>query len=269
MSSRALVRFCSFAALALTLGACSRADEQGNVIVVPGDVNHTALHDLERVRGRHLTREELLELHRVWLDNEVLYREGMNLPLDASEAANREKVISKALAAIDTRVRSAAVTDEQLRRWFEGRREHYEQPARFDFEDVALPAQSSEAAAAALVDSLNTGGAAESRASVRAFRARPESNLVQSYGPDVASALAKAPPGRWLKLRARDGWRAMRLVSFTPMSHAVFEAQREAIHKDWIEANVVVKRDAAVRELWKKYQIDFAESIECLADKQP
>jgi hypothetical protein len=253
----------------LTVAACGvgRADDSANTVVVPGDVNHATLHDLQRVRGRHLTREELLELHRVWIDNEVLYREGLKLPLEPGEAGNREHVIFKALGALDQQMRSASVTEEELRRWFERRRERYEQPARFDFEDAALPSQSSESAVRALVDALNSGATADTRASLRTFKGRPESNLVQSFGQEVAQRLAQAPPGKWLALRARDGWRAMRLIARTPASHAVFEVEREAVRRDWIEEKASVKRSAAVQELWKKYKIEFAETIECLADE--
>jgi hypothetical protein len=254
----------------LTVAGCGwgGANDGANTVVVPGDVNHTTLHDLQRARGRHLTREELLELHRVWIDNEVLYREGLKLPLEPSEAGNREHVIFKALSALDQQARAASVTEEELRRWFESRRERYEQPARFDFEDAALPGQTSQSAARALADALNRGAAADARASMRTFKGRPESNLVQSFGKEVAEELAKATPGQWLALRTRDGWRAMRLITLTPVSHAVFETQREAVRRDWTEATASVKRSAAVQELRKKYKIEFAETIECLADQQ-
>lgn len=257
------------AGLIATLGACgvSRADDQASTIVVGGDVNHEAVHAFEKSRGRQPTREELLSLHRVWIDNEILYREGLKLPLDAGEAANREKVIFKALGVIEEKVRPTVVTDAELRSWFDNRRDKYEQPARFDFEDAALSGQSSEAAVRALVEKLNRGAPADAGASLRAFKGRPESNLLVSYGPEVAGALANAQPGKWLALRARDGWRAMRLIAMTSAAHAVFETQREAIRRDWLAATVAEKSRGAVQELWKKYKIELAPTFECHADK--
>ncbi len=198
---------------------------------------------------------------------EILYREGLKLPPDASASAKREDVISKALGVINENLSSASVSDDELRRWFENRRDKYEQPARFDFEDAALSGPSSEADVRALVERLNSGAPPDSRVSLRVFKARPESNLVQTYGAEVARALAKSELGKWLPLRAQDGWRAMRLNALTPTVHAAFETQREAIRRDWIDATVAQRRRAAVQALWKKYKIELAPTFECHADK--
>ena len=45
--------------------------------------------------------EELYALRQVWLDNEVLYREGLALGLDKGDKAIRERVIFKALSIVD------------------------------------------------------------------------------------------------------------------------------------------------------------------------
>jgi len=267
--SAMMVRLSCLAALVVALSGCShaRADDPATTIVVASDVNHAAVHAFERARGRHPTRDDLLAIHRVWIDNEILYREGLKLPRAGGAAASREQVIFNALRVIDEQVTPASVTDAALRRWFESRRDKYEQPARFDFEDAALSGQSSEAAARALVERLNSGAPADARTSVRVFKGRPESNLVQSYGPQVAEALARSQPGVWHALRARDGWRAMRLVAMTATAHAAFETQREAIRRDWLDATVAHKRTEAVQALWKKYKIELAPTLECHADK--
>lgn len=260
-----LIRRLTAAALFASI-ACG-SSRKDDVIVVPGDVNHEALHALQRARGRHLTREEMLELHRVWIEDEILYREGLKLEPSAGAATSREKVTARALGAIDQKVRATSVSDEELRLWFEGHRDAYEQPARFDFEDAATPGRSTEAAIRALVTRLNGGAPLDTGVSLRAFRGRPESNLVQSYGKEVGSALQRAELGKWLPLETRDGWRALRLIAFTPGINTSLEAARDAVRRDFIEAAVTEKRAAAVRALWKNYEIQLEETIECLADK--
>jgi hypothetical protein len=59
--------------------ALLRNEDEPNKIVVSADVNSEAVHTLEKVRGRQPNEQELEALHRVWLDNEVLYREGLAL----------------------------------------------------------------------------------------------------------------------------------------------------------------------------------------------
>src|SRR5688572_7467629 len=50
-------------------------DDDPHTIVVGGDVDHTAIETFRAARGRAPNDEELGALRRVWLDNEVLYRE--------------------------------------------------------------------------------------------------------------------------------------------------------------------------------------------------
>jgi hypothetical protein len=97
---------CGAVGALLLLAGCGlgRADDRTNKILVGGDINHEAVHAFERANGHHPSRDDLLSVHRVWIDNEVLYREGLKLPLEPGEAANRESVISKSLASIEAGV---------------------------------------------------------------------------------------------------------------------------------------------------------------------
>jgi hypothetical protein len=255
-------------ALVTALSACNAVrahDEQVSPLIVPGEVNHEAVHTFERAHGRKPAREDLLAIHRVWINNEVLYREGKTLP--AGEAGTREQVIARSLRAIEEKVSPPAVTIEELRHWFESRRERFEQPARFDFEDATPPGTNSEAAVLAAVRKLNAGAPGDARASSRFFKGRPESNLVQSYGSKAAAALTQAEPGKWLALETRDGWRAMRLLALQPAIRAEFNTQHEAIRRAWSDATLADRRSAAVQALWQKYQIEFDDTFKCAADQ--
>src|SRR6478735_12564867 len=105
-SRKALI---GLALLTLAACSCSRKDDAALTILVPGDVNHEALHALAHARGRHLTREELLELHRAWIDNEVLYREGLKLLSTPAKGANREQIIARALSGLEQKLQPIAV----------------------------------------------------------------------------------------------------------------------------------------------------------------
>src|SRR5690349_21350876 len=77
-----------------------RADDP-RVIVVDASVDSQAIQVFKAARGREPDKEELYALRRVWLDNEVLYREGLALQVDRGDAAIRERVIFKALSVVD------------------------------------------------------------------------------------------------------------------------------------------------------------------------
>jgi hypothetical protein len=231
--------------------------DDAHTIIVGADVDREARETFEAARGRTPNAQELEALHRVWLDNEVLYREGLALQVDRGDPAIRERVIFKALSVIDSNVHLPAADDKVLRAWFDGHRDKYDEPARYDFEEAALSGDSSETAVREFVKALNGGMPGDAKAGLRVFKGRPHASLGESYGPELARALAAAQPNTWQALRTRDGWRAMRLDAITPATPAVFEALRGVVLHDWIDATAAEQRTAVVRALAKKYKVTY------------
>jgi hypothetical protein len=232
----------------------ARSDDP-NTIVIDASVDAEAKQIFETSRGRPPNEEELKALRQVWLDNEVLYREGLALGLDKGDQAIRERVIFKALSIVDAGTKRPAYDDKVLREWFEKNRDKYDQPARFDYQEAVLSGDTSEAAVRAFATSLNGGTAPDAEAGLRVFKARPHTNLVQSYGEAFATELESLPPGEWRAIKSRDGWRAMRLEMVTPSQPADFERVRGAVLQDWTDATLAEQRSAAVRALAQKYTI--------------
>ena len=233
-----------------------RADDPKR-IVVGAAVDNEARELFMASSGREPDAQELKALRSVWLDNEVLYREGLALQVDKGDIAIRERVIFTALSVVDANVKLPPFDDALLRAWFEAHRTKYDEPARFDFQEAALAGDSSEATVRVFVDALNTGSPGDAKAGLRVFKGRPHANLVQSYGPEFAQALAAAPAAEWRAQRTRDGWRAMRLDAITPPRPAAFEALRGVVLQDWTDAVLSEQRSAAVRALTKKYDVHF------------
>jgi hypothetical protein len=237
----------------------SRADDPRS-IVVGAEVDREARQTFKAARGREPNQQELEALRRVWLDNEVLYREGLALEVDKGDSAIRERVIFKALSVVDSNVKLPSVDDKLLRAWFEAHREKYDQPGRYDFEEAVLGGDSSEAAVRALVKDLDGDKPGDAQAGLRVFKGRPQTNLVQSYGPAFPGALERSQPGKWHALPTREGWRAIRPGSITPPRPAVFETLRGVVLQDWKDAIASEQRTAAVRALARKYNIKYEAS---------
>jgi hypothetical protein len=237
----------------------SRTDDPRS-IVLTADVDREARSTFEAARGHKPDEKEREALHKVWLDNEVLYREGLALQVDKGDPAIRERVIFKALSVIDSNVKLPPVDDDTLRKWFESHRKKYDEPARYDFDEAALSGDHSEAAVRAFVQELNAGTPGDAKAGLRVFKKRPHENLVQSYGPELAEALTRAPVGQWQALRTREGWRAMRLNSSSAPAPAAFDALRGVVLQDWTDATAAEQRSAAVNALAKKYKVRFEDS---------
>lgn len=226
-----------------------------HTIVVDAAVDAEAIQTFQTSRGRAPNAEELQALRQVWLDNEVLYREGLALGLDKGDIAIRERVIFKALSMVDANTKRPPIEEKVLREWFEKNRVRYDQPARYNFQEAVLSGETSETSVRSFVSALNSGTAPDVEAGLRVFTGRPHGNLEQSYGPDFAAALVASPPGEWRAIQSKDGWRAMRLESMTAGQPADFEKLKGMVLQDWTDAVMSEQRSAAVRALAKKYTI--------------
>lgn len=251
-----LVHFVAIGALLFAVDhvLVGRRDDP-RTIVMGTEVDDEARQIFMSSRGREPNAEELNALRAVWLDNEVLYREGLSLQVDKGDPAIRERVIFKALSVIDASVKLPPIDDAVLRRWFDGHRTKYDEPARFDFQEAVLAGDSSEAAVRMFVAALNAGTPGDARAGLRVFKGRPHANLVGSYGADFAQALERATVGDWTALPTRDGWRAIRLDAITPARPAAFESLRSVVLQDWTDATLSEQRSAAVHALARKYTV--------------
>jgi len=232
----------------------SRSDDP-RTIVVGAEVDSQARQLFKASRGREPDAKELAALRAVWLDNEVLYREGLAMQVDRGDTAIRERVIFKALSVVDANVKPPAVNDAVLRTWFEAHRARYDEPARYDFQEAVLAGETAEAAMRSFVAALNAGTPGDAKAGLRVFKGRPHDNLVQSYGADFAKALENGTPGEWRALPSREGWRAMRLEAVTAPRPAAFEALKGVVLQDWTDTTMAEQRTAAVRALARKYTV--------------
>lgn len=235
----------------------SRADDP-RTIVVDAEVDEQARQVFQEARGREPNGDELVALRQVWLDNEVLYREGLALQLDKGDPTIRDRVIFKALSVIEASIKLPPFDDELLRDWFERNRAKYDEPARYDFHEAVLPGAPGRGDLEALAALLNAGNSGESEASLRVFTGRPHSNIEQSYGAAFASALEESPPDVWRVLESQDGPRLMQLRAITPPRPAEFEPLRGVVLQDWTDVTMAEQRTAIVRTLAKKYDVRVA-----------
>ena len=194
--------------------------------------------------------EELYALRRVWLDNEVLYREGLALQVDKGDPAIRERVIFKALSVVDAASSCRRSTTSMLRDWFEQHRDKYDEPARYDFQEAVLSGDTSEAAVRAFVADVE-----------RRHAGRRQGRAARVQGP------AARQPRAELRRRVRHGARGsrrpasgarctaatacapMRSMPITPPKPASFEDLRGVVLQDWTDAVMAEQRSAAVRAL--------------------
>ena len=226
-----------------------------NTIVMGAEVDEEARRVFKASRGVEPDAVQLAALRKVWLDNEVLYREGLALQVDKGDTGIRDRVIFKALNIIGANLQRPEFDEKTLRDWFESRRDKYDEPARFDFEEAVLSDDNTEAAARAFAAALNAGTPGDAKAGLRVFKGRPKANVLQSYGPEFTAALETSPVGEWRAHQTKDGWRVVQLTALTPGKPAIFENLQGVVLQDWTDVVMAEQRSAAVDALAKKYTI--------------
>lgn len=209
--------------------------------------------------GREPGEQDMQVLRARWIDNEVLYREGLALRVDQGDAAIRERVIFKAFKLIEARLALPPIDEAGLRRWFEQHRASYDEPARFDYLEAVLPGQTGPDAARQFVDALNAGKQVDADGGLRVFKARPRENLLISYGEAFTAALEAGPPGQWRALDSREGLRIIRLDRIAPGARSAYEDVSGKVYQDWKDLTMQELRTAAVRELGRKYVVGRAD----------
>jgi PPIC-type PPIASE domain len=234
--------------------------EDPRVIVVGPEVDREARSIFKGAQGREPTEAELEIMRKRWVDNEVLYREGLALRLEQGDPTLRERVIFKALNVIESNLQLPKIDDASLRSWFEQRRDKYDIPARFDFDEAIVTGDKSETTARRFADALNTGAEADVQSGLRVFKSRPLGNIVDSFGSEFALALDRLPLQQWSVLPSKDGPRVIRIEAKTAGETAIFESVRSRVQQDWQDQKAQELRTAAVRELGKKYTVRVAGS---------
>ena len=231
-----------------------------NVIVMDAAVDEEARSIFRSAMSREPTPEDMKILRQRWLDNEVLYREGLALRVDQGDTTIRERVIFKALSLMEANLSLPQVDEGGLRAWFEQHRADYDEPQRFDFLEAVPLANAADADAVKFAAALNGDAAPGGQSGLRVFKGRPRGNLVASYGEPFAVALESATTGRWQVLPGADGPRVVRLDAIAPGNKVSFEAVQARVYQDWKDASMQQVRTSALHELSRKYTVRQAEA---------
>ena len=252
-----LVHFLLLGALVFAADAMvfQRKDDP-RVIAVGPEVDVQARTLFKTSLGREPSAAELKQLRQRWIDNEVLYREGMLLAVDKGDTGIRERVIFKALNIMQSNLTVPPAEDKVLRAWFEKNRAAYDEPPRYDFVEAVWVGDTSDAVIKKFVNSLSQGVQDATESGLRVFKGRPQNNLQVSYGDDFVRALDELPPGEWRSLLGKDGVHVVRLEARHAGVPTSFEAVQSRVYPDWKDAVMQQLRTDAVRELGQKYRIE-------------
>jgi hypothetical protein len=217
--------------------------------------------------GAPPNRAQLDSLIDGYIDEEVLYREGVALRLDRDDEIVRRRVAQK-MQFLQAAAPPAEPSQADLRAYFTARAAAYAAPPRFSFSHLYFsPAAGTQAAAraraAAALARLSAGAdpgavGADAFPDLNRYAAVGTAEVARVFGhSELADRLAQAPVGRWAgPYRSAYGWHLVRIESETPGRTPAFEEAADRVRADWFadaHANASARALAAAR---RRYRVE-------------
>lgn len=220
--------------------------------------------------GTPPTRPQLDTLIAGYVDEEVLYREGVAQGLDRDDEIVRRRVAQKA-QFLQQDLPPADPTQAQLRAFYQAHRADYASPPRYSFSHLYFsPEHGGEAAAraraAAALARLNAGAApdavgADAFPDLNSYAAMGAAETTRIFGAsEFTQRLPGAPPGRWAgPYRSAYGWHLVRLEATIPAKVPAFEELRERLRADYFDDAHARAQARAMAQARARYTIVRAD----------
>lgn len=229
-------------------------------IVVDEHVRAMLVERWSRTHPAPPTEEELRGLVDAWIDDEVLYREGLSQGLAESDPQVRERVASQMAYVLQSRIVLPEPDEAELRAWFDAHAERYGKPERVDFTQVFVEGtdDAAEARARELLGLLQNGadpnGLGDTFSGGRRFRGRRLADLAERFGEAFVEGMQAQAPETWVLRRSPLGLHLVRIDRWTSSEAPGFEAVRDAVRHDWEQerrAAAMAEAKQALRSQWE------------------
>ena len=188
------------------------------------------------------TAQELQGLLEARVREEMLFREGVALGLEADDPVIRRRIAQKVDVLAEESALQAPATDAQLEDYLQRNAGRYALPAEVTFEQVLFDPQKHgeqlQATLTAGLQRLRAGMPANQVGDRTQLPARVEATpadlVAREFGESFAAALDKLSVGTWDgPVPSGFGWHLVRLQRFTPGRPATLSEVRKAVERDW------------------------------------
>ena len=260
-----LLHFLIFGTLIFCLDVILTVDRKDpkNIIVDDARVNEL-MQIFQEGQGREPTTEEVERMMVQWTQNEIFYREGLSMGLDAGDEMIRSRLILKMRNVLFNNTLVEPPNENELQEYFELNRGAYDTPERFDFEQVFLMGVRDDKSAKN-AKSLNEEIIKEKYgSSLRTYARRPRSNISALFGTAQTQTLVSTPLNQWVSIKSDMGWHLARITQRYPKEPAILEEARAAVTRDWQKLSNDYQLAQATQKLAKKYQLhlELSDALE-------
>jgi hypothetical protein len=239
---------------------------QASIVVTQGIIDGQVA-NFSRTWLRPPTPEEVDELIRQYVREEVYYREGMALGLDRDDTVIRRRLQQKLEFVAEARGMEAGPTDDDLRAYLDRHRDAYRTDARVSFVHVLLSAERRgdkvTADAARLLADLQAGKAGDDPAALgdptlleRQFEETPIRDIAAQFGDGFASQLAQLPVGQWQgPITSSYGVHVVRVRARTEGRSPELGEVRDAVRRDWLNEQRIAANEKFYQSLLQRYTV--------------
>lgn len=226
----------------------------------------------ERTWQRPPTPSELLNLVDNWVNEEVLYREGLALGLDRDDPVTRRRVAQK-MEFISEELVEFSPDAAELEAWFSENADRYREDPRFTFRQLyfnpSAHSDSFDARVDGAIQALANGAVPDGDSTMlpAALDDAPLAEVRRTFGQQFAESLQGLAVGEWSgPVASGYGLHFVRIDSARASRLPAFEEVRAAVERDYVVERTSELKDAFFEKLRQRYNVVY-DSIE-LADER-
>ncbi len=197
-----------------------------------------------------------------WIEDEVLYREGLNLKLDKHDSLVRERVIKK-MKLLLTGPEQVTATDHQLSSFMLSNKHLYNDPAMFSFYMIELTKQPTLATTNSdysnmILSALNNGGdPAFMGLKMTHYQHKRPGFLNARYGTELVDALSQTPQdSSWKRVSINELSYLLKLTNYKPEQLPELSQIKPRVLKDWRKAQSKLRLQEHLVALQQNYTIE-------------
>jgi hypothetical protein len=238
------------------------ATPTNRTIVVTSDIRRGLIDESTRAYGRAPNEKETESLVAQWVDEEVLYREGLERSFDKDDARIRHLIAQKMSFVLEQQVVLPKPTDADLDDWFHKHASKWQKPDLIDFTQVfvnGLDTAADDRSRALLKDLVEKGAEPNQMGDMfsggRRYRRRSIADLTEAFGPDFTQGLGDQPENVWKQHRSRFGFHLVRIDKRTAASSPPLADVRQEVEDDFTRAKRSDEVKKSVASLRSKFSI--------------
>lgn len=209
------------------------------------------------------TKEELDNLIREHVRDEVYFREALDLGLDQNDPLIRRRLRQKLEFILEDLTAEAPPDDDRLATFLAENLKRFERETQVSFQQIYLnPDKRRDVAADAerILQELRDGADPESVGDVTLIPSDCElatrTEIARQFGDTFAADVAALEPGDWTgPLRSGFGGHLVKVTDRVEARVPGLDEVRERVERDWLAQRRQELKDAAYAELLESYEI--------------